>query len=104
RFEHHGQADSHHDYGNDGFADHRPQQHHLQQHAENEHEYQRKQKADEKRHAEFHHHGPAHPGADQQELALGEVDDLCRLVDKYETHGHHAVERADDDAVDQKCQ
>ena len=45
---------------------------------------------------------PAHPGADQQQFALREVDDLGRLVDQHERHRDHAIERADHEAVDQK--
>src|SRR5690606_10380775 len=56
------------------------------------------------RQPEVHQHGPADPSADEQELALGEVHHLGGLVDQHERHGDHAVEHADDDAVDDQLQ
>ncbi len=100
--EHGGQADRHHDDGDDRLADHRPQDQDLDRDAEDEHEHQRHRHADPERHLVFGEQRPAHPGADQQQFALREIDDLRRLVDQHERHRDHAIERADHEAVDEE--
>jgi len=83
-------------------ADHRPQDHDLDRDAEHEHEDQRQRHADPERHLIFGEQRPAHPGADQQQFALREVHHLGGLVDQHKRHRHHAIERADHEAIDEK--
>src|SRR4029077_18642183 len=80
--------------------DHRAKDHDLDRDAEDEHEHQGQRHADPEWQLEFHQERPAYPGADQQQFALREIDDLRRLVDQHERHRDHAIERADHEAVD----
>src|SRR5262249_20317487 len=100
--EHRGKADRHHDHRDDRLADHRPQDHHLDRDAEGEHEDQCHGHADPERNLVFRQQRPAYPGADKQQLALREIDDLGGLVDQHKRHRDNAIERADHEAVDQE--
>ncbi len=102
RREHCGQRDRHHDDGDDRFADHRAQDHKLDRDAEQEHEDQCDRHADPERHLILGEQEPADPSTDQQQFSLREIDHLRGLVDKHERHRDHAVERADNKAVNEK--
>src|SRR4029077_1074193 len=84
--------------------DHRAKDHDLDRDAEDEHEHQGQRHADPEWQLEFHQERPAYPGADQQQFALREIDDLRRLVDQHERHRDHAIERADHEAVDEELE
>src|SRR5213079_3127278 len=99
---HRRQPDGHHDHRNDRLADHWAQDHDLNRDAEYEHEDERQRHADPERHFIFGEQRPAHPGADQQQLALREIHYLRGLVDQHERHRDHAIQRADHQTVDQK--
>ena len=99
------EADGEHDHGELGLADDPPEDRRVEHGAE---ERRRAATASAKRHpvaeAVPDHEHVAGERAQHQEVALGEVHQLGRLVDEDEAEGDQAVDAADGEAVQHELQ
>src|SRR5438045_1872772 len=95
-----GEAERNHDDGDDRLADHRPQDEPLHGEAEQHREDDGESERPGERDVHVLHHRPEDVRAEEQELALGEVQDAARLVDDDEAQGDEGVDAPHHEAVD----
>jgi hypothetical protein len=98
--EHRAEADGQHDHGELRLADHLPQHHPVEQGAERANREHRDQEADPIVEPPPDHGHKANKGAQHQQVALGEIHQLCRLVDEDKTKGDQTVDAAHCQAVE----
>ena len=99
-----GEAQRHHDHGDDRLADQRAQHQALEGEPEQRREREGEQQRRHHRHVRLGDDGEEDVRAEEEELSLREVQDAARLVDDDEAERDQRVDAADHQAVDHQLE
>ena len=100
--EHCGQPNGHHDYGDNGLPDQRPEHQPFYEQTENHGKDHGDEKGPYKGNLHICYHPETNVRSHENKLALGEVDYAGGLVYQHEPQGHQGVDAANDQTGDYK--